>query len=486
MKRGEAAVLLTLVLVLGAAPSTAAAGTIRVAPGAAVAALASAGEGDTLLLAAGVHRGSLVIRRRVTLIGEPGAVVDGGGRGSVVTVTAGGVRLSGLALRHSGDQTETLDAGVRLASAPGVRLTNLRIEDVRYGIAAERSDGLEVLGCDLTGRVVPSIEAAPEMDVAAGNGIHIWFSRGARVRRTEIRRFMDGIYLSFADSIRIEGCGSSGNGRYGLHTMYCQENRIAENRFTRNIAGCAIMFSNHLELFRNDFIHNRGPRTYGILLRDCSDGFFHENRLVDNTIAVFMDGSNRNRIEANLVQDDGWGVILFSSCDGNIFAGNDFVNIDYPVALDMRRSDNRFDDGARGNYWSASAPYDLNDDGIGDVPYSPVSAFAFLSKQYPDLAIFGESPAAVALSLAERTIPALRPSDAVDHYPLVRPAGAGVGSGAGDGTRPTQNAASVAAPRRHAPHPAAAGFLILAGAGALGVARRHGSSPRDPSSKGTR
>lgn len=43
MKRGEAAVLLTLVLVLGAAPSTAAAGTIRVAPGAAVAALASAG-----------------------------------------------------------------------------------------------------------------------------------------------------------------------------------------------------------------------------------------------------------------------------------------------------------------------------------------------------------------------------------------------------------------------------------------------------------
>ena len=472
-----AAVAITLVLLVGVAPPRASAAVRRVPPGSAVPAIASASDGDTLLLAAGVHRGPITIARRVALIGEPGAVVDGGGRGSVITVAAGGVRIERLSIRASGDKAEDLDSGVRLTSAPGARLAHLRLENVRYGIAAERCDDLDVEECTLTGRVVPSIDAAPEMDVAAGNGIHVWYSRGARVRRTEIRRFMDGIYLSFADSIRIEGCGSSGNGRYGLHTMYCQDNRIAENRFTGNIAGCAIMFSNHLELARNDFMHNRGPRTYGILLRDCSDGFFHENRLVDNTIAVFMDGSNRNHIHGNLVQDDGWGVILFSSCDGNEFAGNDFVNIDYPVALDMRRTDNRFDDGARGNYWSASAPYDLNADGIGDVPYGPVSAFAFLSKQYPDLAIFGESPAAGALSLAERTIPALRPSEALDHYPLVHPAGAGVGSRSAAGDLPA--AASfgsdpASGTRRAAPRAAAAGFLLLAGAGAIGIARRRG------------
>ena len=465
-----AAVALTLLLVMGAASPRAGAATIRVAPGQAAARLLGAADGDTRLLEPGVHPGPLVVTRKVALIGVPGAVVDGGGRGSIITVLAAGVRIERLALRRSGDRFEDLDAGVRLSSAPGARLAGLRIEDVRYGIAAERSDDLDVEDCSLTGRVVPSVDAAPEMDVAAGNGIHVWYSRGASIRRTEIRRFMDGIYLSFADSIRIEGCGSSGNGRYGLHTMYCQDNRIAANRFTGNIAGCAIMFSNHLELARNDFMHNRGPRTYGILLRDCSDGFFHENRLVDNTIAVFMDGSNRNRIHGNLVQDDGWGVILFSSCDGNEFAGNDFVNIDYPVALDMRRTDNRFDDGARGNYWSASAPYDLNADGIGDVPYAPVSAFAFLSKQYPDLAIFGESPAAGALSLAERTIPALRPSEAVDHYPLVRPAGAGVGSRSVAGVPPA--AASAAGPVQREVHPAAAGFLLLAGAGVIGIARR--------------
>ena len=76
------------------------------------------------------------------------------------------------------------------------------------------------------------------------------------------------------------------------------------------------------------------------------------------------------------MQDDGWGVLLYGSCAGNVFAANSFVNDDYPVALDMKYTDNRFDDGRIGNYWSENAAYDLDGDGVSDVPYSPVSAFA--------------------------------------------------------------------------------------------------------------
>jgi hypothetical protein len=132
----------------------------------------------------------------------------------------------------------------------------------------------------------------------------------------------------------------------------------------------------------------------------------------------------------------------------------------------MRRTDNRFDDGARGNYWSRNAPYDLNGDGVSDVPYSPVSAFAFLSKQYPDLAILAASPAVTALTVAERVFPALRPSAAVDRFPLVAPAGmerAGAGRGAGGGRAGAPGEAAL-------PPAAAAGFgaLFLAGAAGLG------------------
>ena len=205
-----------------------------------------------------------------------------------------------------------------------------------------------------------------------------------------------------------------------------------------------------------------------MLLRDCSDGVFTMNRMVDNTIALFLDNSNRNRFWQNLVQDNGWGVILFSSCAGNEFAGNDFINNDYPVALDMRISDNRFDDGRRGNFWSGSAPYDLDADGLSDVPHSPVTAFAFLSKQYPDLSILGQSPAVLALTVAERTIPALRPSEAVDRYPLVAPSRHRTRGVAVEGATagPSDDARSVPA--------AAVGFLILSLTGLAGLMRKRG------------
>lgn len=431
-------------------------------------ALANAASGDTIVLAAGVHRGPLRIARRLTLKGAPGAILDGGGAGTVLTVNAPGATVESLTVRRSGTLVLTLDAGVHVQAASGAAFRGLVLREVLYGIAVERCDSVTIEGCDLEGRVVPSAVAAPAMDEAGGNGVHLWYSRDARVLGNRIARFMDGVYLSFANGTRIEENVLAGNGRYGLHTMYCQENRFVRNRFARNIAGCAIMFSNGLDVRDNDFTHNRGSRTYGMLLRDCSDGTFAGNRMIDNTIAVFMDNSNRNRFRENLVQDNGWGVILFSSCAGNEFAGNDFINNDYPVALDMRISDNRFDDGRRGNYWSGSAPYDLDADGVSDVPYSPVSAFAFLSKQYPDLAILGQSPAVLALTVAERTIPALRPSEAIDRFPLVTPAGRRVHGAALPDTADAPVGGSRGVPV------AAAGFLALAATGLFGLARGRG------------
>jgi nitrous oxidase accessory protein len=360
------------------------------------------------------------------LRGEPGAVVDGRGSPTVLTVTAGGAVIEDLAVRGSGARVLTVDAGIHVRVASGVRLSRLRISDVLYGINCERADRLTIEDCSLTGRVRPGDESG------GGNGIHLWYSEGAAVRRDTIMRFLDGIYLSFASHARIERCVLEDAGRYGLHTMYCQGGRVSESRFRHNVAGCAIMFSNDLRLERNDFVHNRGPRTYGVLLRDCSAGEFSSNRFVDNTIAVFLDNSNRNHIRDNLFQDNGWGVLLFSSCAKDTFAGNAFLNNDYPVALDMRRSDNRFDDGARGNYWDGSAPYDLDGDGVSDVPYSPVSAFAFVSKQYPDLAILAHSPAVAALAVAERVMPALRPSEVMDRFPMLVPPHLGARGAAGE------------------------------------------------------
>jgi nitrous oxidase accessory protein len=344
-------------------------------------------------------------------------------------------------------------------SATGVTLERLAIADVLYGVFAERADGLVVRDVRLSGRVEPGAGADVSMESSAGNGVHLWYTAHALVERCDVSRFMDGIYLSFAERAVIRSSVVHENGRYGLHTMYNQVNELEGNRFTQNVAGCALMFSNGLSVRGNAFLENRGPRTYGLLLKDCSGGRFENNRLVDNTIAVFMDNSNRNTFRGNLIQDNGWGVLLYSSCAKNEFAANDFVNNDYPVALDMRRTDNRFDDGSRGNFWSDAPVHDLDGDGAGDAPHSPVSAYAFLSKREPDLSLLAKSPAVAALSMAERAFPEMRPSDALDRFPRTRPAGhRGRGERAGD------------APPRPA-WPAAAAFAALAAGGGLAMRR---------------
>jgi len=67
----------------------------------------------------------------------------------------------------------------------------------------------------------------------------------------------------------------------------------------------------------------------------------------------------RGRAKIEHTEYNGWGILLFSSSAGNVFTGNDFINNDYPVALDMRRTDNHFDDGTHGNYWSDAAAFEL-------------------------------------------------------------------------------------------------------------------------------
>ena len=403
-------VLLLLALVAGSA-----AATTRVPPGGLAPALAAAAPFDTLVLAPGVHTGPVRIDRPVVVRGEPGARLVGDGTGTVVIVTSGGVTVEDLSIERSGTRVLTVDSGIQVLRSTPVAIRRVQLRDVLYGVYAERSDSIVVEDCTLAGRV-PELKEDGE-----GNGIHLWYTRGPRLVGNRERGFVDGVFLSFVDGARIERNVLEKNGRYGLHTMYCQENALLGNRFVRNTAGCAIMFSNHLVVTGNDFWKNRGPRTYGLLLRDCSDGEFRDNRIVDNTIGVFLDGSNRNRFHGNLLEDDGWGLFVFSSSASNVFSSNSFTHCDYPVALDMRMTTNRFDDGAHGNYWSDDRPFDLDGDGRSDAPYSPVSAFAFLSKQYPDLSVLAGSPSVAALGVAERVLPALRPSEAVDRFPRTAP-----------------------------------------------------------------
>lgn len=418
-RRRRAGVVVALALALGTAARAGADEFLVYAEPAAVSPLQelvdTALPGDTLRLPEGVHSGQLRVDKTLVLIGPSAAVLDGAGRASVLIIQAPGVVLRGFTVRNSGYELLFDDAGILVDEADDLSAEGLRLDDNNHGIYVRNALRPVIRNCNIVGR------RGRVHEENHGNGVHIWHSRDARVEENRISRHRDGIYLSFAESATVRGNVFFTQDRFGLHSMYSQRNVLTGNAFTRNTAGVALMFSNRMEMVGNLFIHNRGHRTYGLLLRDCSDSLFRHNRLVDNTIALFLDGSNRNTFTENLIAENGWGVIAYSSSEGNVFTGNSFLSNDYQMSLDMRRTRNRLSDGTDGNYWSDNRPYDLDGDGRGDAPFQPIGLFAFVSKQFPDLTVFAQSPAVLALDIAQRSLPALQLTELVDPHPLLAP-----------------------------------------------------------------
>jgi len=371
--------------------------------------------GDTLHLAPGRYVGQLVIDRPLVMIGTPESILDGGKKGTVILVQAPGVTLRGFTLQNCGYELLVDDAGIMVDEADDCTIENLVLLDTNHGIYVRNALRPRITGCRFEGRRGRAHEENH------GNAVHIWYAKDTWIEGNDIAGHRDGIYLSFAETARVLENSVHDVDRFGLHSMYSQNNVLERNVFTRNTAGVALMFSNRMTMGGNLFIHNRGHRTYGLLLRDCSDSFFSGNRLVDNTIALFLDGSNRNRFERNLFAENGWGVIAYSSSENNVFTRNVFLSNDSQVSLDMKRTRNRFQDEGVGNYWSDARPYDLDGDGQGDHPHSPVGFFAFVSKQYPDLTVFSGSPAVLALDMAQRSLPALQLTELVDLHPQLAP-----------------------------------------------------------------
>lgn len=78
--------------------------------------------------------------------------------------------------------------------------------------------------------------------------------------------------------------------------MFSNNDSYIDNTFTDNGAGVAVMFSNHISMFRNLFSMNRGASAYGLLLKEISDGAIKDNIFENNTTGVLMEGTNRLHI----------------------------------------------------------------------------------------------------------------------------------------------------------------------------------------------
>ena len=406
-----------------------------------------AAEGDTIVLLPGLHRGPIRLTRKISLVGEKGAVVTGSNHGSVVTVLAPEAVVRGLIIRGSGTDLETMDSGVFVEqSATGAVIEDNRLEGNLFGIylhgaadsVAQRN---QILGL----RLIHLSEA--------GNGISVWNATGAKILDNDIRFGRDGVFIITSRKNVISG-NSIRDLRFAVHYMYADAGEITNNVSTGNHVGYALMYSQGLSVQSNFSNHDRD---HGLLFNYANGsaisdnvvegGFLpstrwtssvdldEENMTLTSEVGltapaetyrlgpekcVFIYNANNNRFHDNWFEGCEIGIHFTAGSEGNEFVGNAFIGNRNQVKYVGTRFLDWSKDG-RGNYWSDNPGFDLNGDGVADTAYRPNDLVDKVLWIAPQVKVLTNSPAVQIIRWAQSQFPALLPGGVIDSHPLIAP-----------------------------------------------------------------
>ncbi|MDP1582709.1 MAG: nitrous oxide reductase family maturation protein NosD [Bradyrhizobium sp.] len=425
-------------------PGFAVAETLKAVPGQPLqAVLDRSQDGDVVELAPGEYKGPVRIERRVVLSGRPGAVLDGGGTGNVVTVTAPDVIIRGITIQGSGRDLDKMDSGVFLEkTAQRALVENNRFEGNLYGVYVHGATGSRVQRNIIEGMQGGRLNER-------GNGVSVWNAPDVTVAGNSFRYGRDGIFTissrkdRFIDN-RFEQV------RFAVHYMYTNDSEVSGNVSVGNHVGYAIMFSNRL-IIRNN-ISDR-DRDYGMLFNYANyaqiEGNWVRGGSLDNVASsrddgpaeergmlpeskpepglrsgpgkcVFIYNTNHNKFRNNWFERCGIGVHFTAGSEGNEITGNAFVGNRNQVKYVGTR-DLDWSKGGRGNYWSDNPAFDLNGDGIADTAYRPNDLIDRVLWTAPSAKVLINSPAVQVLRWAQAQFPALYPGGVVDSRPLIAP-----------------------------------------------------------------
>ncbi len=373
------------------------------------AAVSAARAGDRIVVHDGIYRGPIaVVDKQLSIEGKGNPVLDGENARGLIVVRADDVTVRGLTLRNVGTSFVEDRAALRVENARGCVIDDNRVENGFFGIYLAN-----VTDCRITHN---TLHADGHRETESGNGLHLWTSRRITIAGNTVSGHRDGIYFEFVHDSDIRDNLSTGNLRYGMHFMYSDDCRYTNNTFRKNGSGVAVMFTKRVQMVGNRFEDNWGPAAYGLLLKEISDSRLESNHFLHNTTGLLADGANRLVATHNEFVNNGWAVKLDASTLDGRFEHNDFLGNSFDVSSNSRTPTTTF----AGNYWDAYRGYDLDRNGVGDVPHRPVRLFSLLVEHHQPALILMHSAFADLLDGAERVLPSLTPETLVDSTPAVR------------------------------------------------------------------
>lgn len=372
--------------------------------------------GGTLRLEPGTYAGPAVISRPLTLDGQGHATVDGQGRGTVLTITADGVTVTGLRLTHSGGSHDGMDAAIELA-ASHARVAHNVIDGVLFGVHVKGGSHNVICG--------NRISSQDDEAGLRGDAVRVWNGRHNVIEGNDVFHARDLGFANAPDNV-LRGNVVRG-GRIGANLVFSPRVRIEGNWFDGNLAGVAVMYSGDVVIRGNRVQHSMSVAGSGLAFKESSQVHVEDNVVLHCAVGAKTNAPTdqaaivyflNNHFAHNVAALDFYG-----ENGGHVLHGNRFDQNLYQVTVSAPMSARGHD--WQGNAWDDYLGFDRDGDGVGDVPYEKWAFSDRLWQEEPHAVFFRNAPALELLDFLERLAPFASPElTLADPRPVVGPRGA--------------------------------------------------------------
>jgi len=352
--------------------------------------------GGTLHLPAGSYAGPATIKRPITIEGNGEVTIDGGGKGTVLSVLANDSVIRGLKIINSGISHNQVDAGILIA-ADNTLIEDNVLSNVLFGIHLKQANDNRVRN-----NRISSIEAEPSL---RGDGIRLWYSEGNLIEGNQLTDVRDIIVTNSSEN-RLAGNWIEGS-RMGMEFVFSHENLVENNSITTNSAGIVVLYSNDLVIRGNRFSHLRGSSGSALSIKGSSMALFEDNEILHCTIGIIANApihpENTYLLRNNHLAYNDVAMYFYGEKGGHKIHGNHFDNnlTDILVSASSSALANEW----LGNYWDRYEGFDDDGDGVGDSPYQLHIYADRLWIDYPLLRFFRGSPVLELIDFVERLAP---------------------------------------------------------------------------------
>jgi len=325
--------------------------------------------GSILKLRAGIYKGSIVINKPLSIIGqEDKVIIDGENIGTVIKIKSSYVTLKNLTIINSGSRHENLDAAIsmhkdKVSKIKQCEVSNCIIKDCLFGIDMQMVDNSIISHNHITSKKLSL--------GLRGDGLRLWYANNNIIKANSLIKSRD-MVVWYSHGNLIEKNFGKYN-RYSLHFMYAGKNFIRDNVYENNSVGIFFMYSQDSIATGNTVKSSLGATGMGIGLKDASNFTLKNNTVIYCAQGFYIDRSpfepgTHDMIEGNKILYNAEAIHFHSLSIDNIIKNNIIMGNIEDIVNDSKR-DRTHENEIVGNYWDNYEGFDSNNDGIGDTPH---------------------------------------------------------------------------------------------------------------------